>query len=328
MVNILIFRTDRIGDLIYTCPTILSIKDYFKDSNITLITSEKNTSYAEKLNIFENIFEFPKKNIFSKINFVYRLSKINFEYIFVLDGKERSIYATAFIKSKYKIALATKIKLQFRLFKIKYFVNTERRNLIEIFQDALKYCQIDCKISNYNYLNKKKDNNFSSNISIKNYLHIHLDEKWFSNLYIKSYTNIAPNYDDFIDFLNFLSEKNDVLVTTGLQNFELINELKDKFFEVKSNNIFYKKNFEKLIYFIYKPTFDDIESLLRNTKVLIACHGAITHASNCFDIKKIDILEEKKYSFYLKYTSYLKNYSALYRTNFNMLKKNIIKSLD
>ena len=100
MVNILIFRTDRIGDLIYTCPTILSIKDYFKDSNITLITSEKNTSYAEKLNIFKNIFEFPKKNIFSKINFVYRLSKINFDYIFVLDGKERSISPDATKKTK------------------------------------------------------------------------------------------------------------------------------------------------------------------------------------------------------------------------------------
>ena len=105
MVNILIFRTDRIGDLIYTCPTILSIKDYFKDSNITLITSEKNTSYAEKLNIFKNIFEFPKKNIFSKINFVYRLSKINFDYIFVLDGKERSIISTAFCTSKNKFAV-------------------------------------------------------------------------------------------------------------------------------------------------------------------------------------------------------------------------------
>ena len=327
MVNILIFRTDRIGDLIFTCPTILTIKDNFKDSNITLITSEKNTSYAKKLNIFENIFEFPKKNIFSKISFIYRLSKINFSYIFVFDGKERSIYSTAFIKSKYKIALAPKIKLHYRAFKIKYFINTKSTNLNDIFQEAINYCQIDCKISNYNFLSKKSDNNFSSNISIKNYLHIHLDEKWVSNLYIKKYTNINPNYDEFIDFLNLLSEKSDVLITTGLKNFDLINELKDKFFEKKSNNIFFKKNFEKLIYFIYKPTFDDIESLLRNSKVLIACHGAITHASNSFDIKKIDIVEHGRLNFYKKFTSYLDNYHPVYRSNFASLKREINKKI-
>ena len=41
------------------------------------------------------------------------------------------------------------------------------------------------------------------------------------------------------------------------------------------------------------PTYDDLESLLRNTKVLITCHGSITHAANSFNIKKFDILEKK-----------------------------------
>ena len=327
MVNILIFRTDRIGDLIVACPAILAIKKYFKNSDITLIASEKNTSYAKKLNIFKNVLEFPKKNIFSKINFVYRLSKTNFSYIFVFDGKERSIYSTAFIKSKYKVALASKIKMHYRIFKIKYFVESESTNLNTIFQESIKYCQIDSKISDYNFLTRKNDNNFSSNISIKNYLHIHLDEKWVSSLYISSYTNINPNYDEFIDFLNILSGKNDILITTGLHDFELINELKNKFFEKKSNNIFFKKNFEKLIYFVYKPTFDDIESLLRNTKVLIACHGAITHASNSFNVKKIDILEHVKLNFYKKFTSYLDDYHPIYRSNFVLLRKEINKKI-
>ena len=33
--NILMFRTDRIGDLIVTCPAILTIKDFFVDCKIT-----------------------------------------------------------------------------------------------------------------------------------------------------------------------------------------------------------------------------------------------------------------------------------------------------
>ena len=46
MINILIFRTDRIGDLIFTCPTILTLKEYFKNSNITLM---HNRSVSENV---------------------------------------------------------------------------------------------------------------------------------------------------------------------------------------------------------------------------------------------------------------------------------------
>ena len=46
MIKILIFRTDRIGDLIMTCPAILSLKKNFDQCEITLITSSKNTKYS------------------------------------------------------------------------------------------------------------------------------------------------------------------------------------------------------------------------------------------------------------------------------------------
>ena len=45
--NILIFRTDRIGDLLMTCPTIKTIREFIKDVNITIVTSEKNYDYAK-----------------------------------------------------------------------------------------------------------------------------------------------------------------------------------------------------------------------------------------------------------------------------------------
>ena len=67
MVNILIFRTDSIGELILTCPVIISIQKYFKKCNTTLIASEKNYNYARNLNIFDQIYEFPKKNIIDKL---------------------------------------------------------------------------------------------------------------------------------------------------------------------------------------------------------------------------------------------------------------------
>ena len=44
--EILIFRTDSIGELIVTCPVIITIKKYFNNSKITIITSNKNYEYA------------------------------------------------------------------------------------------------------------------------------------------------------------------------------------------------------------------------------------------------------------------------------------------
>ena len=65
MVNILVFRTDKIGDLLLTIPTILTIKKYFGETDITLVASEKNYKYAENFDIFSQIYQFPKKNIVS-----------------------------------------------------------------------------------------------------------------------------------------------------------------------------------------------------------------------------------------------------------------------
>ena len=50
--NILIFRTDRIGDLLVSCPAIATIKENIIDSEITLITSKKNYEYAKSFNFF------------------------------------------------------------------------------------------------------------------------------------------------------------------------------------------------------------------------------------------------------------------------------------
>ena len=88
MINkILIFRTDRIGDLIVTCPAIITIKKYFEKCDITLITSSKNYEYAKSLNLFNNVIEFPKKNIINKIKFIYKLNKKKFDYIYIFDGR-------------------------------------------------------------------------------------------------------------------------------------------------------------------------------------------------------------------------------------------------
>ena len=324
MINILIFRTDSIGELIVTCPTIISIQKYFKECNTTLIASEKNFNYAKNLNIFDQIYKFPRKNIIDKFLLIKRLNNTRFDYIFIFDGKDRSIALATFINSKNKIALSSRIKLFYKISNIKFLLDGGKTNLYDLFQKMLDICDIDTKITNYNFINYKRDNNFSTKIPISKYVHIHLDEKWIKDLYIKSYTNINPDYDGFIELINSISKDNDVLITTGIIDTKLIEDLKTNFFLKVDEKIFHKKGFNKSIYLVYKPSFDDIESLLRKSKTIIACHGSITHAANSFNIKKIDILEESKIEFYRKYTSYLKNYYPVYRTNFSNLKKVIL----
>ena len=325
MVKILIFRTDRIGDLIINCPSIISIKKYFKNSEITLICSKKNVDFAKKLNLFKNIYTFPIKNIFLKIKLIKLLKKENYDYIFIYDGKERSIILASLLNSKFKVALSQSIKIYYKFFKIKFFMDDSKTSLDQIFKNMLEYCEINTVVKNYDFLSNISDNNFSKKISIKNYIHIHLDEKWFSELYIKSYTSINPLYENFIEFLTTLSKTENVLITTGIEHVNLTNQLRDKFFEKVSDKVFINNKSTNSIYLIYKPSFDDILSLLRNSKVLIACHGAITHASNSFDVKKVDILEKSKIVFYKRFTTYLKDYHPAYRTDFNSLKHEIYR---
>jgi ADP-heptose:LPS heptosyltransferase len=326
MTKVLIYRTDRIGDLIYTCPLIITIKKSLNNPKITLIGSEKNFNYAKNLGIFHEILTIPK-NVFKKINFFYSMWRKSFDYVFVLDGKERSILSASLVKSKKKIAITYKWFFYYKFFNIKFIEDTQEKELKVTFQELLNSFVVNYKISNYDFLKVKKDTNFSLNIPVKRYIQIHLDEKWINNLYIESYTDINPNYLNFTNFLDEISKKNNVLISTGLESFDLINKLKEVYFTKKNEHLFFKKNSLNSIYLVNKPSFENLESLLRKANILISCHGAITHAANSFDIKKIDIFEKKRKDFYKKYTSYMNNYYPIYRKNFNDLKNEIFKNI-
>ena len=120
--NILIFRTDRIGDLLLTCPSIKTIKEYFPDSKLTIVTSEKNFSYAKTFGFFDKVYLFPKAGIFKKIKLFKELSKKIFDNIFIFDGKDRSILISCFLKSQKKVAKIINKKQAFfcKIIKIKF----------------------------------------------------------------------------------------------------------------------------------------------------------------------------------------------------------------
>ena len=327
--NILVFRTDRIGDLLITCPAIVTIKKYFTNSKISIITSKKNYTYANDLKIFDEVYLFPNEGLLKKVKFIMDLSKKKFDYIFIFDGKERSIISSIFIKTNNKIAVKSRKKFDFfwKLIKIKVINDDEKTDLIKIYQKMLKFNNINVDIDNFNFLHKKKDNDFSSKIPINNYIHIHLDEKWFNHLYIYSYKKINPSYNDFIDFIKKSSVNNNIIITTGLIDFELVEKLKSNFFKKETEKIFYQANFANSIYLIYKPTINDLESILRKARILISCHGAITHIANSLSVKILDIIDESKNIWYLRFTSYLRKYTVIYRQPFSEIKNILLNKI-
>ena len=327
--NILIFRTDRIGDLLYTCPALLTIKNNLSNAQITLIASKKNFAYAKSLQIFDKVDLFPQESLLSKIKFIYHLSKLKFDYIFIFDGKNRSIISSIFIRSRYKVAIITEKKLNrmWNFFKIK-FINNKKENLINLFQESLNHCQINEKITNFDFLKNKNDNGFDSRIKIKNYIQLHLDEKWISGMYINKYKDIDPGYNEFIEFINNISMRENLVITTGIINFKLIDDLKEKYFIKVNNKIYEKSNGENKIYLIFKPTFQDLESLLRTAKILISCHGAITHAAGSLNVKILDIIDENSKNWYQRYTSHIKNYNFIFRNKFSEIKEIMPKKIN
>ncbi len=322
--NILVFRTDRIGDLLLTCPSIKTIKENYPDSELTIITSEKNYFYAKTFDFFDEVYVFPKKNILKKIQLFLQLSKKSFDKIFIFDGKDRSIIISCFLKSHKKVAKIVNKKQVFfcKLFKISYSYDILGKDLNDLHQNLLNFSGINKKIDNFDYLTQKKDNNFASKIPFDSYIQIHLDEKWFNSSYIKKYNDINPSFEEFSNFIKSLSEKSNVLISTGIKSNVLIERLELNSVNKLSNNIFIN-NIKENIILVKQPSFLDLESLLRRTKVLISCHGALTHAAASFNIKIIDIVEKSSDELVKRYSLYIKNYYKIYRDKFSLVKNRV-----
>ena len=98
----LIFRTDRIGDFIISCPFILSYKNKYNNSEIITISSEYNYDYIKNFKFIDKIIPLKNENKFLPkliilVKMILLLRKIKFDNIIVLDGKNRSFFISLFL---------------------------------------------------------------------------------------------------------------------------------------------------------------------------------------------------------------------------------------
>ena len=320
MKKIIAFKSDRLGDLMLFSPCLKIIKDNIKDAHITLVCSEfnyqiaKNYEYVDKFIIFKkNIIKFLLKNF--KYFFLTK-----YKYLFQFDGKNSSYLISYFIKSKIKSTICF-VKYK-KIFKINYKVTRPPLLLLKLFFNTFVFCDERYSISREganpihyqtNYFNileklnfkitarrnifsldKGFENtfkNFYSNFIKDKFYIFHFDEKW-EKLKHCDYVNALK----IIQKISFRNNK--VIITTGIKNFTILNDLEKKFtvYKFDKNLISLEKdNNTNKILLLKKIPLNLLGYFIKNSEKNISFHsGPIVHISPAFNKDTIDIIPKSK----------------------------------
>jgi len=293
----LIFRTDRIGDFLLTAILINSIKRNEPNSIITVVSSEKNYNYIKSFNFVDEVILL-KNNFFDKIRLIKKLRKTYYEFVILHDSKNRSSRISSFLKFGLKIKPNSNSNISY-IEIIKRILSELNFNFIDLDLNTLKQ-----RIYN------------SLDYSNRDFILFHFDEKWIYSDYISEYTNIEPSKDALISFINLLliTSNKELIITTGMNCPNILNDILDN-------------NLDSRIKIYKKLEFLDLENLISKCKLLVSCHGSVSHVAAAHQIKQIDIIEEKKLNFYSKWNAHFRNYTPIYRKKFSELTKEIIQLL-
>ena len=105
MKNILIFKTDRLGDLLNISAVIYNLKLNFPECKITLVCSNYNKSIASYYENDLNIIIYDKPLIVFLFKNYLNLNKNNFDLILQLDGKNHSYISSILLNATTKACI-------------------------------------------------------------------------------------------------------------------------------------------------------------------------------------------------------------------------------
>ena len=297
MSSYLIFRTDRIGDFLLTILLINSIKRNDPNSNITVISSKKNYHFIRS---FKNVDEviILKNNLLDKIKLIHKLRSVYYDKIIVHDAKNRSSIISFFLKYGLKIKPNNDLNISY----------------IDSIKEIISKLNFDFIESDLNTL-KNREHNFAEDLN-EDFILLHFDEKWIYDDYISVYTNIEPLKDELISFIDLLLTITNkrLVITTGIRSPKILNDIIN--IGLNSRVKVYKK-----------LDFLDLEILISKSKLLISCHGSVSHVAAAHQIRQIDIIDKMKLNFYSKWTAHFRNYTPIYRKKFSELSKEITRLL-
>ena len=322
----LIFRTDRIGDFIVSCPFVLSYKKKNPKNKIYVVSSEYNYNYIKNFNFIDKIIPLKNENKFLPkllilIQIILLLRKDKYSDVIILDGKNRSFFISLFLNGKKSIFTQSRgIEFFSKLFNYIYVVNYQIQNQLKNFSYLATLNGFNIDLDNINiyenYIFKKKYE-FSSK-----YIVIHLDEKWFKKFYYRDFTDINPSSDQIKLFVDKIFEKSkyefDIIITTGARKLEAVEDYVKSFKNI-NNEVYEKRENNKHIRFIKNTSFNDLENIVKNSSFLITCEGGISHASHNFKIKTLAFYQKNRLEHMKFWTGHMKNLFIYERKNMNDL---------
>ena len=286
----LIFRTDRIGDFLVSAILLKCIKKNDPNAHISVVASSKNYEYIKTFPYVNNVIQLDN-NFISKLSVFLKLFKFEYKSIIIHDDKKRSKFISFFLKSSNKIKV----------------FNSQEITHIQLIKEILKkmsFIFFNDALNTLTHREQKKSNG-------ENLIQLHFDEKWIFNDYIKKFINIEPTEIELINFIKKIIKKKGgkLVITTGFNLPDKMNKIKNNLNDLKVN--------------LYEGlNFLELEKVTSKSNILISCHGAISHVASANKIKQIDIID-KSYN-YGKWTNHFRNYTFLYRDNFEKLSDKII----
>ena len=328
MSKYLIFRTDRIGDFIFSRMLTESIKMNNPKNKIDFVCSSYNSKYIKYFKDIDKTYVLDKYNLSLMIKNFRMINKVNYDYIIILDGKRRSIFFSLLLKARKKYAILKDFRpyLILKIFFDNYFVNSEANSQFNNFSSIINYLNIKVP-HQINYFNnyKLKKNRFKN--LPKKFTLLHLDEKWFEGYYYDDFQYMNLNEKNFLYFIKTIQKKfkKKIVITNGKMNILQFNRIIENFFIKEKKNIFYSKKYGKKLMFIDKTDFRDLEVIVNKSSEVICCEGAISHVSNVFKKLTIALVNYQGVNTGIFWTKHMPKIKIIFRDKIETISSNLNK---
>jgi len=318
MKNILVIKNDRLGDFVISLPALKLILNKYKNENITFILSDINFGFSFLLK--RNNVDFIKVTydlkIFERIKIFILLIFKNFDKVYIFRPKNYFFFLAFFFKKTKFVGICVKEKGKLRpnKFLLKYLfyylindrdINGKRESIVKLQIKTINY--------NSQYIQNLVDSEIVLNTSdykINNdYILIHYKDEVFKKA--------GWTYDNFICLLDKISAIKKTFLITDLCNDKYKNNFINKYTSIdlkktKDNIIVNQNN----IIFIDNVSGEDLAKIIKNAKIVVACHGTMTMLANCFNVKTLDLyyIDKNINNFRQQYLNSFREFRPLKKT--------------
>jgi len=320
----LIFRTDRIGDYIFSRVLTESIKNDNSKNIIDFVCSSYNSKYIKYYKDIRNIYILDKYDLTLMIKNLIKINKSNYDYLIILDGKRRSVFYSVLLKAKFKIAILKDFRpyILLKTFFDNYFINSEVNPQFDNFCSVINFLNIKVP-DNIQYFNNYKIKKGKFNFLPNKFTLLHLDEKWFEGYYYKDFKYMNLNVKNFKLLIETIRKKfnNKIIITSGNIKISQFDLIKNYYFKKIKKNYYKSSVYKNNLFFIDKTDFRDLEYIVKKSNEIICCEGAISHVSNGFKKKTYALIGNINTAKF--WTSHMKNINLLKRNSVNNICKQI-----